>query len=672
MPTLLYLRLIGFTAGTLLMLFWMVVILGYRRQRNFERVFFFLCLALFLFYGGSLLALNAHIYYSQPPPLLTAFAWTILSAGLCFAPALLIHLHLEYASTRSLTPGTDTSSGRWKRLALTLCYALVVLLAIKAYRGLAFAQGFDFLLPANSLGKLFGVFMVGSLVGSAIWQLQFAAATANRNEKLFHRFVVFGLSLCGLLVLVLHVLQIPLAPRITAVATTSLAFLPLPLFAALIYAVQKYNFLQIGRQTNLMYAVSATFLALLYLSLVRRVSGLLEPVLPPEATASILLFVLVIFVEPIQRMLSRRLHESAQQRMDDVRPLIAEIRDKAREGNLGNLVEFVAARVKQQFEFSEAALDIDQTGGKQSLRELAERFSVVQFGSAPGFLAVRPHGAILSGEIRAALELLCEELPAAIELCRAIEEKVRLERELAERERLAALGQMAASISHNLKNPLGSIKIILQVQLESPEMPDSLKSETQMVIAEISRLSNKLGQLLQFSRPAVLAGAANANCDMRKVIEDVLNTLRPEAEKRRIRFGSRMTDGDAHADVSAEVMHDVLSNLVINAIEATADGGEVKVELAWSGSKCSVTVEDDGNGIPIELREKVLQPFFTTKARGTGLGLNIVAKHVKEFGGELTVTSPVRDGKGARFEVKIRPSFLRPGKTKHPEISPER
>src|SRR5215510_16339657 len=93
-----YLRLIGFTAGTLLMLFWMVVILGYRRQRNFERVFFFLCLALFLFYGGSLLVLHAQIYYTQPPPLLTTFAWTILSAGLCFIPPLLIHLHLEYAT----------------------------------------------------------------------------------------------------------------------------------------------------------------------------------------------------------------------------------------------------------------------------------------------------------------------------------------------------------------------------------------------------------------------------------------------------------------------------------------------------------------------------------------------------------------------------------------------
>ena len=69
MPSFVYVRLIGFTAGTLLQLFWMVVILGYRRQRNFERVFFLLSVALFFFYSGSLLALNAQIYYSDPPAL---------------------------------------------------------------------------------------------------------------------------------------------------------------------------------------------------------------------------------------------------------------------------------------------------------------------------------------------------------------------------------------------------------------------------------------------------------------------------------------------------------------------------------------------------------------------------------------------------------------------------
>src|ERR1700681_5014662 len=128
MPSLLYLRLIGFTAGTLLQLFWLVVILGYRRQRNFERVFFLLSLALFFFYAGSLLALNAQIYYLEPPALLTAFAKTLLCAGLCFLPALLIHLHFEYADTRGMVRRRAL-----KRVVLFAAYAPVLFFALHVY-----------------------------------------------------------------------------------------------------------------------------------------------------------------------------------------------------------------------------------------------------------------------------------------------------------------------------------------------------------------------------------------------------------------------------------------------------------------------------------------------------------------------------------------------------------
>src|SRR6476660_6113718 len=109
MASLLYIRLIGLTAGTLVQLFWMVVILGYRRQRNFERVFFFLCLALFLFYSGSLLVLNAQIHYSEPPVGLRGFAIAIIISGLCLFPALLLHMHMEFAETRGLL-----KNARWK------------------------------------------------------------------------------------------------------------------------------------------------------------------------------------------------------------------------------------------------------------------------------------------------------------------------------------------------------------------------------------------------------------------------------------------------------------------------------------------------------------------------------------------------------------------------------
>src|SRR5436309_11961457 len=116
MGSLLYIQLIGYTAGTLLQLFWMVVILGYRRQRNFERVFFFLCLALFLFYGGSLLAINSEIYYAKPPALLSEFAAGLVCVGLTFLLPSLLHLHLEFAEIDAMATA-KRSAAIWIGLA---------------------------------------------------------------------------------------------------------------------------------------------------------------------------------------------------------------------------------------------------------------------------------------------------------------------------------------------------------------------------------------------------------------------------------------------------------------------------------------------------------------------------------------------------------------------------
>src|SRR5689334_3002944 len=118
-----YLRLVVLTAGTLLPFFWMVVILGHRRQRNFERIFFFLCLALVFFFGASLLELNARLYYPTVPPPLAISAWTIVCLGLWFLPSLLVHLHVEYAQIRELV-----RVGNPKRKWLIGAYTPTVLL----------------------------------------------------------------------------------------------------------------------------------------------------------------------------------------------------------------------------------------------------------------------------------------------------------------------------------------------------------------------------------------------------------------------------------------------------------------------------------------------------------------------------------------------------------------
>ncbi len=653
MGSLIYIRLIGYTAGTLLQLFWMVVILGYRRQRNFERVFFFLCLALFLFFAGSLLALNSQIHYLQPPVGLNQFGIVIISTGLCMLPALLLHLHVEYAETRGML-----RIKRWKWGILLLFYAACFHLAYHRIPLLLQEPHFNFLVPGSSLGEGFAMLLAVALAWCAIWQWRFSTSAPDLPQRYFHAALLLFFTLSLLAVIGLHLGPFHLETRTVESLAIAFALLPILPFTALIYLVQRHNFLQIGRQKNLVYAVSATFLALLYLSLVRRVGTWLEPLLPPEASASILLFVLVIFIEPLQRVLGRQLEETAHQEMDRVQRLSAEIQQEARQGDLRRLVRFIERRVKEQFEFEAAWLtvlqpDLGASFSKRQESEGEEFFSVYQSDGVNAVLSVRPHGAMLSGETRAALEFLCEQLSGALDLCRLIEEKLRLERKLAERERLALVGQMAASISHNLKNPLGSMKTILQVQLENPELPGSMRAETKMVLEEVGRLSTKLNQLLQFSRPAVRGGNAIGSCDARVVVEEVAGLLSHEAERRGVQMQMKVSGGSALVAASAEAVNDIVSNLAVNALEATLREGHVIVTVASRDGACILAVEDDGPGIPAALKEKILQPFFTTKSQGTGLGLAIVARRVAEFGGKVDWESPVRNGRGTRFHVTL-------------------
>jgi signal transduction histidine kinase len=662
--SLLYIRLIGLTAGTLVQLFWMVVILGYRRQRNFERVFFFLCLALFLFYGGSLLALNAQIYYGEPPPGLQAFAVAVIATGLCVVPALLVHLHMEFAETRGLL-----KDKRWKLAVALFFYAASAHLLFRSLSVQMMRGHFDFVVPGNSLDPGFAHLFSYSLLWCSTWEFRFWRTAPDRPQRRFHALlaIVFVLALIG--IVGLHMLRLSLPAPDREVLGVALSLLPVAPLAALIYLVLHHNFLQFGRQMNLVYAVLATFLALLYLSLVRRVSGWLEPMLPPEASAAILLFVLVIFIEPLQRVLGRRLHEAAHRGMDRVQKLTAEIQQEAKQGDVAGLVGFVERRAKEEFglasvrivlagKYSERSrssgvLDASYSAERANANvgDAANRFRIGQ-GGQTGALVAQPHGAFLSGETAAALEFLCEQLPNALELCLLIEEKLRLERELAERERLALLGQMAASISHNLKNPLGSIKTILQVQMENPELPEAIRGETRIVLDEIGRLSAKLNQLLQFSRPAVRGGSSRATCDARTVIEEVVGVLRHEAERRGIAL---QTDVRVRGKIAAAAdgLSDIVSNLVVNALEAAPRGGHVNIRAIENGHGCLLTVDDDGPGIAAAAREKILRPFFTTKTQGTGLGLAIVARRVAEFRGQLDWESPVSEGRGARFRVNL-------------------
>ncbi|MGB2636900.1 MAG: ATP-binding protein [Candidatus Acidiferrum sp.] len=650
-----YARLITLTAGTLLPFFWMVVILGHRRQRNFERIFFFLCLALTLFCGSSLLALNAELYYSVPPNALLAFAWTFLCLGLWFLPALVVHLHVEYASLQNLIGGSPA-----KYAWLAAAYLPVFVLLPQLLNALQRRQDFGFSTPSLQLGGYFQLWLFLSISVAAYWQSRFLSASTIDEQKKLHRWLCGDFVLLGIAVLLFFFLERgDLASR---EHTGFLEWIALwgvigPLIV-LLRDVRRDNVLQIGRQRNLIFAVFGIFLALLYLSFVRRASVWFEPYLPPEATAALLLFLPVVFFEPLQRLIRRLLRQTAQTEVDRAQKLMSPINEVARLGDIDQLRLFTERWLAEQLQLAEVHLSLDLHGTAPHASETRrsgteESFAIHRGKQRLGCLQVRPHGAMISGETYAALEFLCEQLPAAFDLCRLIEEKLQLERELAERERLALVGQMAASISHNLKNPLGSIKTILQVQLESPDLPASLRSETQMVLDEINRLSAKLNQLLQFSRPGARIEKTAECCNLASVAATVVDMLRHEAEPAGISLEFKAANCPCEVTATAEAANDILSNVLLNAIEAVGNGGSVRLELHPDKQVCTVLVEDDGPGIPSALKDKVVQPFFTTKAQGTGLGLAIVASRLKELGGSLAWQSPIANGRGTRLQLSF-------------------
>jgi signal transduction histidine kinase len=653
----LYLRLIVLTAGTLLPFFWIVVILGHRRQRNFERVFFFLCLALIFLFGGSLLELNAELFYAVPPPGLTGFVWSVVCLGLWFLPALLVHLHVEYAQVREQI-GSATTRCLW----LLGAYLPAVLLAPRLLSALR-VTFFDFLFPSEALGRAFQAWLVLALLVGAGWQMKFAKVAPDQPQKEFHQSLQWNFCWLAACIVIAHQTALhfrgPADPEGPFLATLVL-FVAIQPLISLIRNVQKFNFLQIGRQRNLLYAVFAAFLGLLYLSLIRRVSLWFAPYLPPESTAALLLFLPVAFFEPLQRFVGRMLRRTAQTEMDRAQHMMAPIQEVARLGNVEKLKSFIEKWVAEQLQLAEVHLELDAARLGEPIDAANQKFPIKNGGRVTALLRVKPYGAMLSGETEAALEFLAEQLPGPIDLCRLIEEKLRLERELAERERLALLGQMAASISHNLKNPLGSIKTILQVQLENPDVPNAVRAETKMVLAEINRLSATLNQLLKFSRPTLLGEtAAPTSSDAQAVLSEVVTVLNHEAEKRGITIAlqppPQLQSAPAAFVVAAskEALHDIFSNLLLNALEASPAGGQIEIAMQATGGFCELTITDDGTGIPVDLQQKILQPFFTTKTQGTGLGLTIVTRRLSEISGTLTLQSPTKDGAGTKCTVRL-------------------
>jgi signal transduction histidine kinase len=650
-----YVRLIAFTAGTLVYLFLIALILGHRRPRLFERLLFFLVLSLFAIYAGGLLEINARIQYGTPPDATRLLYETLFVLGSLFLPGLVAHVGVEYL--RLLRPVTIPMSF-WALLVGVYSYPPVVFLARVFEVGKSGSLNFQSLVDSYRPGM--GVLLVFTALLGAVESVTLIKHSMGPQRRFLQGLsAVLFLSSGPLFIQVVIINPSVGLAEGTTVAALLMGILP---GALLIYYALKHNFLDFGAQRNLVYALSATLLALLYLALVHRISGWLAPVFPPEATASVLLFVLIFLFEPVERAIGPALHRTFRERMDRWQRLAVELQEQARHGDVAWLIAAAERRIREEFSLAAVRISVPREPLLRPLESPGGLGHVVRLplkkgGEEIGLLEAASTGSYLTGETTAALEFLGEQLPAMIDLCRLIEEKVRLERELAERERLALLGQMAATVSHNLRNPLGSMKTVLQVQLENPHLPPDLRHDCTLVLGEIDRMDAKLTELLHFAKPSVNGRRIGAVA----LAREAATLFRHDAERRSVQLEFEAPAEEAVVLASEEALNEILSNLVVNAIEAQPNGGRVRVGLARNGDQLEIGVEDKGPGISPETRAKMFQPFFTTKVTGTGLGLAIVARRVAEMGGTIACESPLAGGKGTRFCVTLPLVMARTG-----------
>jgi len=236
------------------------------------------------------------------------------------------------------------------------------------------------------------------------------------------------------------------------------------------------------------------------------------------------------------------------------------------------------------------------------------------------------------------------------EFVRRIEEtkQAQYERRLSESEHLATVGGLAASLAHEIKNPLAGISGAIQILGAGLDEDHPHKEIITEALRQIDRLDAAVKDLLVYARPKP---PSKTRVDLNELLKRALILLRQEPTFRQVRIHCEGLNGEHEAEVDEAQMQQVISNLMINAAHACEASGDILCRISRLESRLRIIIEDNGKGMPAEVRSRIFEPFFTTKSRGTGLGLSICQRIVEAHGGEIDITSQV--GTGTRVSVEI-------------------
>lgn len=237
----------------------------------------------------------------------------------------------------------------------------------------------------------------------------------------------------------------------------------------------------------------------------------------------------------------------------------------------------------------------------------------------------------------------------AVVILRDLRQIKRLEENVRRNERLAALGRLAAGVAHEIRNPLSSIRGFAQyLRHVLRDRPDA-RQYADVIIREMDRINRVVGDLLTFARPRKIEARP---ADVRDLVDHVARLVQADAGARRIGIEKQVAPDARRVVLDAAQITQALLNLALNALQAVDQEGTIVIGAHHGAGGVHLWVQDDGPGIPAETREKVFDPFFTSRETGSGLGLAIVHKIAQNHGGEVHIQSPPPGlERGCRVEI---------------------
>ena len=664
------LQVIGYSIGALLPLWMLFQLVTHRSSlSNIERILALLALTM----GGwhtSNLAITLHGLFDLGPDTWTTLlrlADTVAVVSITFAYSFLLHVHLHLWANAQNRPLT-----RSEHVRVYLSYVPTIFLLVAVPH--LWTGEYEPMMTKLSFFVLPFAFWIAYVLGLiALTELLIARRSGNRSEKRIMQ--TLAASFIGVGVVIFLALAFGLGEGTTAglylktIANLG-SLLPSVLLA---YYIYRYRYLEIIIEKSLVVVTFATVVLTVYVFGIRTIGDWMTQRygVRPGLVEALLILALALLAAPLRGWLAQRFHKLFEREAALYKEIVARIGGYAGQyKDLSDLLHFVEERTTDALGLRQLKIFIDGSEAwvQQVLEKLKEggwepieddpiltdngfklAYPLRREDKVEGLLAVDAASASLTPDARSIIGLLADQVAIAIDDSRLLEENLRLERELAERERLASLGRMAATVAHEIKNPLSAIKSIAQVMREDESLRKEYERDLGLIVGETDRLSQSVTQLLSFARKESPAGQP---LSVDELVRSVADLFRASASEQGIVLDCEIK---VHAELtgkSVSALRDALSNLLLNALQATPQGGKVELIAVAANGDLVIRVQDSGSGVPADLRERIWEPFFTTRQRGTGLGLAIVRKRVQEVGGSASLETG-HNGRGALFQLRL-------------------